>query len=139
MPGYHRNPNWSWEDSAADGIAGLILLMMIIVAALVATLLIILATEVVRIYKAHALAPTETARLLWIAAAAQVGFWAVAGLLLTTPATVPLGAYLAAWSALVFVIAIEVLDQKHQPAKAPAGDPIEIDDVLVRPWANPAA
>jgi hypothetical protein len=94
MEPYRRG--WSWEDSAAQGMAGLALLVGIVIAAVLITILIIVATEIVRIYQRRAFQDTTTARVLWAAAAGQLLFWGLAALLLASPQTTALGAYLAA-------------------------------------------
>jgi hypothetical protein len=114
MWGYQKNPSWEWENAAAEGLAGLVILALIVVAAVVATLLIIVCTELGRIYQRRGFSPTATARALWIALAGLLACWLVAGLLATSPATLAAGLYLAAWAFLAFVIAVEACDQYEQ-------------------------
>jgi hypothetical protein len=113
---YHRNPYWAWEDAVAEAGASVMLVILVMVAAVVATVIVILLMEIARIYQAQAFAATTIARILWIALAALLAVWLLAGLLAASPATLPLGLYLAAWAFLAFVVIAEGCDlyaQRH--------------------------
>lgn len=130
--GYRRG--WDWESELAGGMITLALL----VAAILITLSVVVTLELGRIYVARALRPSPVQRFLWLALAALLGCWLLAGALVAFPATVALGVYLAAWSFLAFVIGVELADRYAAQFDAPVPGELGLEDVL-RPWAHDAA
>jgi hypothetical protein len=128
---YRRN--WSFEDQMIEGLAGLMLWATIIVSAIVMTILIVLLKELGRVYAARAFQPTRTARVLWIALAGLVGLWLLGAVLATNPANAVLGAYIASWAFLAFVLVVEGCDQyekRFDPPPQAEEDEESIQDVL---------
>src|SRR5438045_3615822 len=92
-----------YGDALAEGLGALVVWAVILASIAAATLLIVILKELGRIYLARAFRPGWGARILWLALAAFIGVWVVAGVLATNPPTVPLASYLSSWSFLLFV------------------------------------
>jgi quinol-cytochrome oxidoreductase complex cytochrome b subunit len=141
--GYQRNPDWSFEDQAAEAIggwiAGLIFLLLFIALMVIVTLIWVLITELVRVYRRPAFTdPRSQVWLQW----AFLSFLLVLGLAgtlaLASPVLGPPAAVVAAWSVLAFVVVVEVIDRRERQFEQLAADEVEADqfDRLFDPWST---
>lgn len=126
--GYRHNPDWGWESTAATGFAGLLIVAAKMVIAIAITILVILLTELGRIFMKRGFKQSTTARVLWIALAANIGLTLLTGFLMTNPATFPIGLYLSSWGFLGFtlvVIGCELYEQRQDRARIQEADNLD--------------
>jgi len=111
MWGYQRNPNWGWEDAAAEGLAGLITVGCIATAAVAVTIAIVIIREIGRIYLERVVrGRSETASILWANLAALLFLLLVAGLLGANPDTASAAVILACSAWTMFCLVTEGCD-----------------------------
>lgn len=108
--------------TAAAGAAALVAVAMLALLALYTLM------ELVRVYSEHAQPGKPGARPLWCALLALLGAWVCAALL-TAGDQVELGAYLAAWSFLAYVIFVAVVDRRLRPPRPEPEDPGDLDQL----------
>lgn len=111
MWGYQRNPSWRWENSSADGLAGLVLLVAIVAVAIAITIVVLILREIGRIYTQHALRRDDAiARVLWGSGLGLLGILLVAVATATIPGGGSAGAVIALLGWTAFWIVIETCD-----------------------------
>ena len=108
MWGYESG--YSWEDRAAEGLAGVVILAGIFVAAVSITLVIVLLRELIAVFQRRAFQPTRSAKVLWGSLGVLVLLYAVTAVAASDPDLGPLCAYASAWATLLFVIVAEYVD-----------------------------
>jgi len=119
-----------WGDPIADMIGDLFAKAVGLAIAALLLLAFILATEIVQVYRRRALRSTAGSTVLWIAAAVLVGVETASALLIAAQYTT-IGTYLAAWSFLLFVLVVELVDwheRQFDPAESETG--VHINDTL---------
>jgi hypothetical protein len=122
----------SYDEAAAEGIAGAMLLIGLVIVVVIALIILALLAELWRIFKEHTVQPPSptASRILWGALAGLFVLWLIAGLLTTNPATATLGAAVACWSFFVFVVLCELIDWYYRRHEPPVPKHLELADLV---------